>query len=478
VPSERSRESVLTGLTISKTPEPCDGFSSAPPRSSELRRSRRDLLSTLFSALDSHQVRYCVLHSWEELPHELSSDLDIAVHPEDERKLALVFRFLRGKGYAPVQAINYALDAHCFRFLWHDDAATDSLAVDVIFKHQKGVLVTPSAKLLISGRRRLGAFWIPAPESEFTYLLARRTWKGTAPPRQARRLKALVAQLGQARAQRLAAELFFGRLSVRIVEACSKGQLNSLLARIKWEPWKTSLVRNPFGLMANLLFDGIRRIRRWAMPTGLFITLMGPDGVGKSTLIKHLVEAVGCVFDRHRLFHWRPMLLWQQRAMGDATRPHSAPRHGCCLSVARIFAHLLDYWLGYWLVLRPLLARSGLVVFDRYFDDVLIDPKRYRYGGPLWLVRIVRHLIPEPDMVLILDAPDEMVLSRKQEIELAEIQRQRRLYVRAEGRTCASRVINASGSIPQVTAEAVVAVIEHLARRFECQNGRWLTPDR
>jgi hypothetical protein len=368
----------LTGLTISKTPAPCDGFSNTSARSAELRRSRTDLLAILFSALDRYRVRYCVLHSWEELPHELSSDLDIAVHPEDERRLALVFPFLRRKGYAPVEAINYALGAYCFRFLWHDDLVTDSLALDVIFKRQKGVLLTPSAKLLVSGRRRLGTFWIPAPECEFTYLLARRVSKGTAPPRQARRLQALVEQLGPARAQQLAHQLFFRRVSARIVEACGKGQLDSLLPRIKNEPWKTSLVRNPFRLMANLLSDGIRRIRRWAKPTGLFIALMGPDGVGKSTLIKQLVQAVGCVFDRHRLFHWRPMLLWRRRAMGDATQPHSAPHHGLGLSVARIFAHLLDYWLGYWLVLRPMLARTGLIVFDRYFDDVLIDPKRYR----------------------------------------------------------------------------------------------------
>ena len=42
---------------------------------SELSQSRKDFLSSLFKELDTSQIRYCVLHSWEELPDKLSSDL-------------------------------------------------------------------------------------------------------------------------------------------------------------------------------------------------------------------------------------------------------------------------------------------------------------------------------------------------------------------------------------------------------------------
>src|SRR5436305_15213846 len=80
--------------------------------------SRKDFLLTLFAALDESQTRYCVLHSWEKLPDQLSSDLDIAVHPQDNWKLQFVFRVLREKGYTAVQLINYFVDAYCFRFLW------------------------------------------------------------------------------------------------------------------------------------------------------------------------------------------------------------------------------------------------------------------------------------------------------------------------------------------------------------------------
>jgi thymidylate kinase len=131
-------------------------------------------------------------------------------------------------------------------------------------------------------------------------------------------------------------------------------------------------------MLIRALREGVRLIRRWMRPTGLFVVVMGPDGVGKSTLIEQLVEALEPAFGGHKRFHWRPMLLWRRKSTQDTTKPHSLPPHGLWSSMARLWAHVLDYSLGYWVVIRPLLTRSHLVIFDRYYDDVLIDPTRYR----------------------------------------------------------------------------------------------------
>jgi thymidylate kinase len=229
--------------------------------------------------------------------------------------------------------------------------------------------------------------------------------------------------------------------------------------------------------MVDVILDVVRRVRRWSQPTGLLMAVMGPDGAGKSTLIEHLVQAVGPAFQHHRIFHWRPMLLWRRKSKCDTSKPHGQRQHSCSWSIARLSAHLLDYWLGYWLVIRPLLARSGLVVFDRYFDDVLIDPKRYRYGGPLWLARILQRVIPKPDLVLVLDASEKVLLSRKQEVAPEELRRQRQLYSRCVKGATGTRVISAADSVSHVVAEAATAVIEQLSRRFERQHRRWMAAD-
>jgi thymidylate kinase len=167
------------------------------------------------------------------------------------------------------------------------------------------------------------------------------------------------------------------------------------------------------------------------------------------------------------------MLLWRRSATGDTTQPHSHPTYAGWWSIVRLFAHLLDYWLGYWLVIRPLLSRSGLVVFDRYFHDQLADPKRYRFGGPSWLARSVSWLVPKPDLLLILDAPVQVILSRKQEVLPEEVLSQRRVYLQFASSFSHSRVIDSTAPLARVVAVAGHAVVEYLESRFRQQHGCW-----
>jgi thymidylate kinase len=144
------------------------------------------------------------------------------------------------------------------------------------------------------------------------------------------------------------------------------------------------------------------------------------------------------------------------------------------LSLGRLFAHVADYWLGYWLIVRPLLVRSGLVIFDRYFNDLLVDPKRYRYGGPLWMARLLTPLTPTPDLLFVLDSPAEVILGRKQEVAPAEVQRQRRTYLNEAKKLLHARVIDSSGPALEVGLQTAQAVADYLDHRFQRRYARWL----
>ena len=70
---------------------------------------------------------------------------------------------------------------------------------------------------------------------------------------------------------------------------------------------------------------------------------------------------------------------------------------------------LLYYGLGYyWITYRPLVD-DFLMLGHRHLVDSLVDRKRYRYAGPAWLLRLVWRAIPKPDLIVVLDAPAEVV---------------------------------------------------------------------
>jgi thymidylate kinase len=228
--------------------------------------------------------------------------------------------------------------------------------------------------------------------------------------------------------------------------------------------------RNPNEVMRFLIDDALRRIQCWLHPTGLFVAVLGPDGVGKSTIIKRLIDATGTAFRSNWVAHWRPMSLWRGKHTSAVTDPHGQVTHSPWWSVARVFCHVMDYWFGYWWKIRPMLARSNLVVFDRYFYDLIIDPRRYRYGGPRWLVRALSPLIPRPDLVFVLEAPDEVVLSRKQEVTPQEVQRQRRCYRQLANKMANANLVRTDQEIEQVVRTVSEELTDLLARRFHQQH--------
>jgi thymidylate kinase len=133
--------------------------------------------------------------------------------------------------------------------------------------------------------------------------------------------------------------------------------------------------------------------------------------------------------------------------------------------VAKVFFLISDYWLGYLLQVLPLMQRSKLVIFDRYLYDLLVDSKRVRYGGPLWMLRAVARLIPHPDLLILLDAPPEVLWERKQEVPFEEVMRQREGYRKVAATLPFAKVVNAAQPLENVIRDVNGAIVEFYAER-------------
>lgn len=424
-----------------------------------------EFFSIFFRALEQAGVRYCVLHGWQHLPR-LESDLDVVVDPQDRSRLWLAFAALKEEGFEVSQFRNYAVHGYRFEFSHAHASALRLFSVDLIFEYRYAGLILQGGQALLRGRCRQGNMWVASPRSEFTYLLLKKTVKQSISPAQSLRLQELAAELGPAQAKSAATELFGGKWGTRCVEACREAALVSILPRLRVKLWQRRLIRKPFDLLRYAAGDTLRLLRRWIRPTGLLVIVLGPDGVGKNTVISQLQTLLAPAFRFQKMFHWRPGVLWRLKAMGQPVAdPHAKPVYGTFLSLVSLLACFLDHWIGYLLVIRPAMTRSALVVFNRYFDDLLVDPVRYRYGGPLWLARLLSRFTPSRGgLFVVLTASPPAILARKQELTYDEVQRQLAEYRRLGGRANA-RMVATDGPVENVGINAAQIVAQHLGER-------------
>jgi len=429
---------------------------------------------TLFRLLEQSSIRYCVLHGWDELPDHLSSDLDLAIHPADKPAIPTILESMRQNGYTPYQWKNYATKGHSFYFYWTTGSATHTAAVDIIFEHRRAGMILASGEELVSSRLRRGDFWIAAPDLEFSYLLAKKAAKGNASPSQSLRLKQLVQTLGREKAENVAGAIFARDLNVRIVEACAQGSIDKELRTLTKTSWRASRFGSASNWVRYQAGELRRAIWRSSNPAGVLLAVMGPDGAGKSTVIEGLSRDFVIPMRRQILFHWRPELLARRKGKGPVTEPHGQTSRGLLASMAYLSVFFADCWSGYLFVIWARLVKSDFVQFDRYFHDVLVDPLRYRYGGPVWYARFLCRLLPEPDLVILLDANEDLIFARKTELTRAEIQRQRAAYRELKFQRAREVYVATDAGIQPTLLASSAALAEFMKERFDKRIGNWM----
>jgi thymidylate kinase len=204
---------------------------------------------------------------------------------------------------------------------------------------------------------------------------------------------------------------------------------------------------------------------QWLFPKGLFLVVLGPDGVGKTTTIAHLRLELEKLFGSCVSRRWRPGLIRTVSPDTGNRIPHAKVPRGPIASTLSLLGLALDFSVGYLICIRPSMVRSEAVIFDRYFHDILIDPKRYRYAGPMWLPRILHRLIPPRNPVfVILDADEATILSRKQELPLPELKRQRSAYRAFATRRPRSMVVRTDKPMSGIVSE----IVENIKALHSC----------
>lgn len=134
--------------------------------------------------------------------------------------------------------------------------------------------------------------------------------------------------------------------------------------------------------------------------------------------------------------------------------PHGKPPRGALLSLVKIWIWLFEEWYAHFFREK----KETVLVCDRYYHDLLVDPMRYRFGAPIWTAHLVGKLMPRPKLWILLNAPADVLQSRKQEVLPEETARQCQAYLAFVRKQRKHAIIDAAQSLDKVIAAVENAI--------------------
>jgi thymidylate kinase len=260
--------------------------------------------------------------------------------------------------------------------------------------------------------------------------------------------------------QRLA--YWFGnRLSLKILSAATKGDLSKLTqlrnaARLR-------LLLRTFATPSGFFHWPKEELARvfCASPGAPSVAIVGPDGVGKSTVIKHLSDcfAAHTCYPRISHKHWRPHLLpplsaFLGRKQLNDNNPIPPRREPGALQFLRVFYYAVDFWIGWWLKDRLASNSLTVILYDRCFLDMVVDPLRFGLKSsklPSTLSRFLRR----PDYIFALYSPADDVLKRKCELSSHEITLQNQAWLHLRSVNAIDAIVEVKHGLPMAASRKI-----------------------
>lgn len=268
-------------------------------------------------------------------------------------------------------------------------------------------------------------------------------------------------------ARRRLPSLLGDRVSAELIDRVLRAgaeELPGMVRELRRSATRRAFLRSPIRSAIWPLSALWRRVRMVRSPCAPVIAVVGADGVGKSTALEAIRAAEDWIFlgvvDRH----WRPGLLPQLGRL--AGRPQPTPgaanpprREGGRFHSLRLAYYGVDVALGAIFVDRPAASRQRLVLYDRCWLDMAVDPARYGLRSPSGVLGLWS-ILPRPDRVIALVADPDRIFERKGEMCPSEIARQQAEWRRLAEAGRVHQIIDADRPVALVVDDLRRAILQ------------------
>lgn len=401
-------------------------------------------LAVALNALDKTGLPWVLLRGEGDLVRP-AGDVDLVVSPE---LLPSLDDLLEGIGFRRVIARGHGSHRFYFSYCTGEDLWIKLDIVSDISFGQFQELKTDLAYGCLSRRVPLGPLWLPEPHDQaWLQLLHLVLDKGEIAPAKiqaAREATALVSagdhiagfidrQFGEGAAELLLHVLRSGRFE--------EVPARAVAMRTEWtgtgpRPWLISLTHR-----------ALRRFGPRLKGRGPVVGALAPDGAGKTTLLNGFRAQcpLPSAYVYMGLWASSPQDRWLKRIRGAQLGR----------KVYRIFRGGL--------VARYHSLRGRLVLMDRLAFDAFLPGSQGTDPLSGLTDSLALHLGPRPDLVLVLDAPGEMMFARKGEHSPQILEEWRQSYLKAAKELPSACILDATQSASLVRWNATELVWNFIA---------------
>lgn len=449
----------------------------------------KPFIQDVFSSFTSGNISYVVLRNYADLPIDPGHDIDLLV---ESGTLSFTGKFLKEaaekNNWQLVHHVKrYGFQTFVFISKYHDNL-NKSLKWDIWDPISwKGITWIDTNEVMKYRNCHPNGFYIPSPGHEAAILLLKEVLQaGFIREKYLSRINTLV-QDDQ--------DIFNNLLKFSFGEKMAE----SLTILVKKQEWKSierdtqkirrsllihSFLKKPVTEFINIfqfiqghLIDFIRG------RNSLMICLIGPDGSGKSTVSSHLIENMEDLFEDIRYYHGHYQILPElsrflrikqtnfeiQSNSCENKKEKQTPRLIKRLRKMIIISYYsVDYIIGR-LINIINRNKSQLIVFDRYFYDYVLQPSFFTINSLTY--RLLSFFVPKPDLLFYLEAPAEVIHTRKQELTLYEITRQARICKQLTNILHNGYCIDNTQSLEIVLYQLRCIIVETLEKRYGGNNG-------
>lgn len=165
-------------------------------------------------------------------------------------------------------------------------------------------------------------------------------------------------------------------------------------------------------------------LRNWHPHRFFVVAVSGPDGVGKTTLIRGVSELLELSEVKHEVKWTRlgssPWLDYIRKKLGILKRKSNSPAQNNCNKKTHLekstvkgifyfFNLLIEIYISYFLAM----LKRRLIVFDRYTLDALADLYLIHGLKSYKILRFLAYFAPKPHISFVLTAPLSVLIERR-----------------------------------------------------------------